>query len=455
MVQQRAKHSNYPSATKHASSLCGSQDIFSLILPHLSFKEILRCTEVCKDWRNAPRNYIIKCVFPIHYLPDQMPLLLRIKVEGLKLYSRKDVNRLIPLYNEHFSHTKELQMWVEEESVIRISNADRQDPAEMEILNCVANRAQELFTTIASSVSFHSLRHLEIGCLVLSPIACTMFAKIIQSMPSLQELHFQYLLFTDGNDGAVWDALEVSESLEKLRFVIVKGQSSFHRVPKNLKTLDAHRIGMTGQSAMQLMQNLPPHSIETVIMHGFWNDARFAFAEMMQYDLLNLSHLTHMHTLHLLNVDMSPSDLSHLMPRLPASLKRLNVSCNYFLGGGGMVQAFENGARLPESVTWLDISSSSLNDRDLRCVVHCCMDTLETLILDGNEDLFGRPRPNPIHVLVFCEIVQALASKKLKSISCRNCGWDAVNPDTRQFKYPELLALTEDVAVWGDAFKKK
>ena len=196
-------------------------------------------------------------------------------------------------------------MWVEEESVIRLSNADRQNSDDVELLNLVGARAYDLCASLSSGVSFHSLLHLEIGNLVLSATACPMFAKVLGAMPSLQELHFQYLLFTNGNDKVVWDALETMDNLVRLHFIMVKGQSSFRRVPKNLKYLDTHRIGLTGENAMHLMQNLPAHSIESVMMHGFWNDFRLLESDLIQYDLLNFGHLTRMHTLHLQNVDMT------------------------------------------------------------------------------------------------------------------------------------------------------
>ena len=426
-------------------------DMFTLILPHLSFHDVMRCTLVCKEWKNAPQYFVLKHTITIHYLPAQLSMLQRIKVEGLKIFSRRDVNRFLPLYNSFFSHTKDLRLWVEEESVLRLSNtSEKRTAMDLQLMATVSNRAEELVGTMVSGLLFHSLQRLEIGNLVLSPKACELFATVIGSMPMLHALQLHYMVFTNGNDGCVWDAIHSRVKLESLRIVVVKGQTSFQRVPPNLKSLDVHRIGLTGNNAVEVIRTLPVHSTESVAIHGFWNDLRAAEADLFNYNQMHFAHLATMHTLQLQDVDMLPGDFRMLLRNLPSTLKRLIVACN-MLGGNGLSRAFEDDVALPSGLKWLDLSSNFLTTRDIRCgVVPHCMKNIETLILDGNDEMFGSMCPSPIHTMVFCDVVRAHADQKtLKRISCKNCGWDQVNPATRQPWYPELLGMTADVAAWN------
>lgn len=431
------------------SSPC-SADIFALIAPYLSLADVMRCTLVCKEWKSAPKYFVVKHTMTIHHFPVQLSMLRRLKVEGLKIFSRRDVNRFLPLYNEFFAHTKELRLWVEEESVLRLTNSsERGRASDQKLMTTVRNRAEELLVSMATGISFHSLQRLEIGNLVLSPRACELFATALLSMPALQKLQLHYLVFTDGNDRCVWDAMHASAKLENLRIVIAKGQTAFQRVPPNLKSLDVHRIGLTGANAVEVIRSLPVHSIESVMIHGFWNDLRAAETVSFNYSQMRFAHFPTMHTLQLQNVDMLPVDLQMLLHNLPSTLNRLIVACN-MLGGNGLSRAFADGAVLPTSLKWLDLSSNFLTTRDIRCgVVPHCMKNIETLILDGNDEMFGRVCPSPVHTMVFCDVVRAHSDQKtLKRISCKNCGWDELNPATRQPMYPELLGMTVDVAAW-------
>ena len=430
-------------------STCVSADILSLIIPHLRFEDVIRCSAVCKDWKNAPRYVMLKHVLTVHYFQAQIPVLSRIKVEGMKLFSRRDVNRLIPLYNKFFSHTKELRLWVEEESVLRLSTLRIQKPADMELLNRVRTRAEMLVCSMAEGPSFHSLLRLEIGNLVLSQSACETFAQVLSSMTQLQDLQLSYLVFTDHGDEMVWDAMYEMPALEKLRFVIVRGQKSFHRVPKNLKSFDVHRFGLTGSNALQVINSLMPSSIETVMIHGFWNDMRFVEADLLNYDLMKFKHLFKLDKLQLQNVDMSPSDLHSLLKALPPTLKKLIIACN-FLGGSGLARAFQDDVSLPKELAWLDLSSNFLTTHDVRCgIVPHCMHGIETLILDGNDEMFGSIRPSPVHTMVFCDIVRDHAERgTLKHISCNNCGWDDIDAATRRPVYPELMDMKSNVSAW-------
>lgn len=428
---------------------CVSADILSLIIPHLRFEDVVRCSAVCKDWKNAPRYVVLKHILTVHYFQAQIPVLSRIKVEGLKLFSRRDVNRLFPLYNKLFSHTKELRLWVEEESVLRLSALRAQRPYDMELLNRVRGRAEMLVYEMATGPSFHSLLRLEIGNLVLSSDACETFAQVLGSMTRLEDLQLSYLVFTDHGDQMVWDAMYDMPALEKLRFVIVRGQQSFHRVPKKLKMFDVHRFGLTGSNALQVIQSLPPNSIETVLMHGFWNDLRFVEADLLNYDLMRFAHLSKLDKLQLQNVDMSPSDLHSLLQTLPPTLKKLIIACN-FLGGSGLCRAFQDDVSLPKELVWLDLSYNFLTTHDVRRgIVPHCMQGIETLILDGNDEMFGSIQPSPVHTMVFCDIVRGHVERgTLKHISCKNCGWDDTNAATRQPMFPELLEMKANVSAW-------
>lgn len=428
---------------------CVSADIFSLIIPHLRYEDVIRCSAVCKDWKNAPRYVVLKHLLTVHLFKSQIPMLSRVRVEGLKLFSRRDVNLLIPLYNKMFSHTKELRLWVEEESVLRLSSLHQQKPSDVELLSRVRGRAEVLVHEMASGPSFHSLLRLEIGNLVLSPAACETFAQVLRSMAGLQDLQLSYLVFTNHGDQTVWDTMYDMPALEKLRFVIVRGQQSFSRVPPKLKTFDVHRFGLTGSNALQVIQSLPANTIESVMMHGFWNDLRFVEADLLNYDLMRFTHLSKLDKLQLQNVDMSPSDLHSLLQTLPKTLKKLIIACN-FLGGSGLGRAFQDDVALPEELVWLDLSSNFLTNHDVRCgIVPHCFQGIETLILDGNDEMFGSTRPNPVHTMVFCDIVRDHANRgTLKHISCKNCGWDDIHAATRRPMFPELLEMKANVSAW-------
>ena len=432
-------------------------DLFTLIIPQLSFEDMLVCTAVCKEWHRAAQYVTVSKIVNVHYFPSQLRLLQRIRVDGLNVFSRRDINRLFEVYNESFTHTKFLTFWAEEEALMTRGSftVTRNSPHSMELMQSVEDRALGLVSSM-NACMFTSLLTLRIGNLILNPQGCIQFACALQNMPVLHQLILRFLYFTgEGDDGVVWDAMDSMPHLDDLELSMVRGQSQLRRVPSTLKRLQTHRVGLSGENAMYLMSSLPAN-IETVKMHGFWNDFSAGDSVMFQYENLNLSQLKCLHTLHLENIDMAPSDLHHLLDRkLPNSLTRLEVACN-FLGGGGFKRAFDHGVRLPPSLTWLDLSHNNMTDVDMRtALAPYCIPSLETLILDGNHCLFGHTAPSPLLAIAVCDTVQFYATRKLKRIGCNNCGWDELDTVTRRPKYPAMLALTATSSVWGGLYEKK
>jgi hypothetical protein len=295
--------------------------------------------------------------------------------------------------------------------------------------------------------------------MVLNQKASNFFADALRRMPCMQEISFRFLVFVERNtDGVVWEALEGMLHLESLELTLIRGNFQFKRVPPTLKKLNIHRNELSTANTISLMSSLQHHPIQEVKFHGFWDNFDI---EQNNYDAhvfesMNLSSMRYLHSLCFENVNMSPSDMNLLLRgRLPNTVTKLELACN-FLGGGGLIRAFENDVHLPLSITWLDLGHNNITTTDVQwAVVPHCLAGIHTLILDGNHQMFGATYPRVVHTMVFCDVVSSYTKTTLKRIDCNNCGWDELDHATHQLKYPNLLKLTEDVAAWGGIYEKK
>jgi hypothetical protein len=295
--------------------------------------------------------------------------------------------------------------------------------------------------------------------MVLNSKASQCFADALGHMPRVQEIYLRFLVFVEKNtDAVVWEAMDAMPCLESLELTLIQGNYQFKRVPPRLKKLIVHRNDLSTSNTISLMTSLQNHAIEEIKFHGFWNnfDTDQQSFDAQVFESMNLRSLRHLHSLCFENVDMTPSDMNLLLDgRLPPTVTKLEIGCN-FLGGGGLRRAFANNVHLPQSVTWLDLSHNNINTSDVQtAIIPHCMQGIETLILDGNIHMFGELYPRVIRTMVFCDVVSSYSKTSLKRIDCNNCGWDQLDHATHQPKYPELLKLTEDVAAWGGLYEKK
>lgn len=416
-------------------------DLFTLIAPHLSFDAILLCRRVCKDWEHNAGSVVVSKTVDINCLPTQLRLLQRVRVDGLKVFDSSNARCLMDVYNASFSHLKFLSIWT----------SATQDLSPMQ------STSHAVLASRMSTASFSSLRSFHISNMVLGRNGSKSLAQALGSMLRVQDINLRFMSFNEKNaDGVLWEALDGLKDLEALNLQCITGLSQFRRVPPNLKRLNCHRINLNSAAAISVLASLPKRSIEEVQFHGFWDNFSLdqATYDVQVFGTMNLSSLGLVHTLCLENVDMTPSDLNRLlMGRLPETLTKLEVGCN-FLGGGGLFRAFANGAVLPRALKWLDLSHNNFTFSDIRCaVVPYVIQGLHTLILDGNHNMFGDSQPRPVPVMAFCDVVANCTS--LQRIECNNCGWDDLDRVTHRPRFPELLQLTADVAAWGGLYEKK
>lgn len=418
-------------------------DLFTAIAPHLSFESILLCRRVCKDWEHSARSVVVSKTININCLPAQLRLLKRIRVSGLKVFDSSNARCLMDAYDASFSHLQYLSIWTSSTQELSPSNSI----------------SHSLLASRMATVSFSSLRLFHISNMVLGQDGCNSLATALEAMPQAREISLRFMAFFDANaDAAIWKALDKLPHLETLDLTCITGLTQFRRVPANLKKLNCHRINLSSAATISVLASLPRQSIREVQFHGFWDNFSLdqATYDVQVFERMNVSALGLMHTLCLENVDMTPSDLNQLLKgRLPATLEKLEMGCN-FLGGGGLYRAFANDACFPEALTWLDLSHNNFNFSDIRCaVVPFCFRGLRTLILDGNHSMFGEFYPRPVPVMAFCDVVAARARETLQRIDCNNCGWDELDRVTHRPRYPELLQLTATSAVWDGLYEKK